>query len=1290
MEAVFASTRIHGVRSPPSACVRALRGCLALLALAVLLQAGAAQAQFVRFQRLGTDQGLGNLAVEAIGQDTDGALLVGTEGGLYRFDGASFTPYSDPGLAPTVWVHQIHVDRAGRLWVATGDGIFVRNHGALVRIAPVHIPDDQISASSLAEGAGSMVLLVDGEVEAVPIGLDRVAAPRPLFDAATLARTPALAHAVFVAPDGTEGVLIGCDRQICRSTQAGLTVLGATDGLPAETWLTALRTPDGTIWARSLQHLAWRAPGAKSFSVIDVPGQAQSFFAGHRGDIDLVSNGRGGIFTESDDGLLEWDRRGWRVTPHHFAGLPPNIIHSLFFDREGSLWVGSEGGGISRSLGLRRWEHWTADDGLPNNTVWTMAQRPNGEMWVATDRGTVELNGRHRRLAGSNYALATSRGGRLWLAPIGQPLERIDDENATPDTFQALPADALNAVVDRDDRVWFATRNGVAVVDNADAPRAAVTSHVVHAGGQFVVAVDPSGTVWALDQAHLFRQERGTGLMPVEIPGGWTDRATDLTFGRDGTMWIGTETGGVASFRVEGDALVALPRLLAPRIASNSVLFVRSDSRGWIWVGSDHGIDLIAGDTASRFDSSDGMLTNDLDQESILEDHDGSMWFGTSSGLSHLIDPTHVAAREALHPRVTSITYGDHTATLGRALETSWASSPLLIRVDDFDFATGPLTFRYRLTGVDKHWSATSSREIRYANAPPGRLAFEVYAVDAAHGVISKPVIVAIRIHPPWWRQWWFYVAMWLAGAAIFAAAWWARIGYLVRQRMQLEELVRCRTAEIEAANDRLARQSALEQRRLEEMVRARTTEIELARQELQRLALSDALTGLPNRRAVLSELDAWLSTPRAADCAIAALLLDVDHFKQVNDSHGHLAGDEVLAQYGASLAAAVQPDEMAGRYGGEEFLVILRGAEERVVQRATAIWDAVSGRKYTFAAQQRRVTASAGLAILRPDESDVSLIGRADDALYTAKKNGRARLELACDAASSTSTARTGIALTTSADLATQLREALAANAFTVVFQPIVDVRADTVTSCEALLRWTSPTRGPVPPDVFIPIAEEIGIMPELGAWVLRRACSEAATWPDGIGVSVNLSPCQLADTTLVAQVARVVGECGLAARRLTLEVTESAMIGDIQGARRILNELRGLGLSVALDDFGTGFSSLSFLQNLPFDRIKIDKSFVMDLGASPRSLAIVRALVSLCRGLGAKITAEGVETDLQVEMLMTAGCSELQGYLFSRPCGPEQLRDWMRAFHARGRRESAAALSRLGHADEFAEPHF
>ena len=1230
---------------------------LALLAAAALLSIHSARAQFVRFERLGTEQGLGNLAVGAIGQDTDGAILVGTEGGLYRYDGAAFHPYEDRALSSAAWIHQILHDKADRLWLSTGDGVFVREGATLVKVAPVRLPNDQISADSLARAGASMALDVDGVIEIVPGG-DRRRGVERLFDRATVARIPALDKAVFVAEDGDTSLLIGCGQQLCRGWGSSVATLGAADGLPDETWLAALHAPDGTIWARSLHHLVWRKAGDASFSVAALPGGTQSFFAGHRGDIDLVADGKGGIFTGSDEGLIQWTGHAWRVSSRHVGGLPPNIIHSEFLDREGSLWVGSEGGGVSHSLGLGLWEHWTADDGLPDNTVWSLAKRPDGTIWVATNRGTIELNGRHRRLEGSNYALAVSHKGRLWLAPMGQPIERLAGDGSAPEEFQLLPHDATDAVVDRSNRLWIATRNGIMVIDDADAPRELIRLRSIPSNGQILVALDTSGRVWAMEQTHLFRQGEGTELLPVRLPAGWPFRSADITFGHDGTLWLGTETGGVAHFRIDGDTLAALPSLMVPRIASNSVLSVRVDSRGWLWIGTDHGIDLLKGQSSARVDSSDGPISNDLDQDSILEGSDGSMWFGTSSGLSHLIEPGRLDRPKELHPKVTSITYGDHTASLGQALDTNWTSAPLVIRIDDFDYATGPLTFRYKLTGVDKHWTETTAREVRYANVPAGSLSFEMYAVDSSHEVVSKLVSAKVFIHPPWWRQWWFYVLVWLAGTGIIAAAWWWRMSFLVRQRAQLEELIRCRTAEIKAANDRLARQSALEQRRLEEMVDARTAEIELARQELQRLALSDVLTGLPNRRAVLSTLETWLATPREAGCDVGVLLLDVDHFKQVNDRFGHVAGDEVLARYGAKLASAVQADELAGRYGGEEFLVIFKGQRDLLRHRAHAVWAAVSGDTYVFGAQERCVTASAGFAVLLPAETDLALIERADAALYRAKEKGRARLELAPDVLMAETDDRAASAQEALPDLAGSLRQALARREFRLHFQPIVDVAGKTVSSCEALLRWESPALGPVAPIVFIPVAEALGLMPAIGAWVLREACREATSWPAHVGVSINLSPCQMTDAALVDRVAHTLRETGLAADRLELEVTESAIIRDIERARCILDDLRELGVSIALDDFGTGYSSLSFLHALAFDRIKIDKSFIKELGASRRSLTIVRSLVVLCRGLGARVTAEGVETDLQVQTLLRAGCRELQGYIFSTPRPADELR--------------------------------
>jgi EAL domain-containing protein (putative c-di-GMP-specific phosphodiesterase class I) len=228
------------------------------------------------------------------------------------------------------------------------------------------------------------------------------------------------------------------------------------------------------------------------------------------------------------------------------------------------------------------------------------------------------------------------------------------------------------------------------------------------------------------------------------------------------------------------------------------------------------------------------------------------------------------------------------------------------------------------------------------------------------------------------------------------------------------------------------------------------------------------------------------------------------------------------------------------------------------------------------------------------------------------------------------------------------------------------VNVNTDTVISCEALLRWHSPSRGNVLPSDFIPFAEEIGLMPDIGDWVLRTACEEARTWPADLKISVNLSPTQFRLPDLVSRIAATLEKTGLPPGRLELELTETAMIDDMTAATTMLRELRALEVTIALDDFGTGYSSLSFLRTLPFDRVKIDRSFVQDLGSRPEAIAIVRAVIGLCNSLGAGVTAEGVETDRQIDLLREAGCSEIQGFRIGRPAPSDELKAWMTAFEA------------------------
>ncbi|MBP0494879.1 sensor domain-containing protein [Pararoseomonas indoligenes] len=439
-------------------------------------------------------------------------------------------------------------------------------------------------------------------------------------------------------------------------------------------------------------------------------------------------------------------------------------------------------------------------------------------------------------------------------------------------------------------------------------------------------------------------------------------------------------------------------------------------------------------------------------------------------------------------------------------------------------------------------------------------------------------------------------------------------------------------------------------------------TERRVIEDRIVHLAHHDTLTALPNRATFGARLDAALAGP-VGGCAV--LYLDLDRFKPVNDTLGHPVGDAVLQAVAGRIQAQLRKQDTVSRMGGDEFAILLGACEserdaaglaERLIREIARPID-VKGVQVT-------IGASVGIALapLHGTEADL-LLRNADLALYRAKESGRG-----CQRVYE---AGMELVMQQRRELERDLRMALALGEFALHYQPVVDMARDRITSFEALLRWCSPTRGQVPPAEFIPFAEEVGLMPEIGDWVLRTACREAAGWPEPVKVSVNLSTTQFRLPDLVHRVTAALEETGLGADRLELEVTETAMIDDVQGAAAILGELRALGIQIAMDDFGTGYSSLSFLRNLPFTRIKIDRSFVKDLGTKPEAAAIVRAVTGLCDSLGVSATAEGVETERQVAMLRAEGCPEVQGYFISRPCPAGEVADWIAAFASSRRGE-------------------
>jgi len=436
------------------------------------------------------------------------------------------------------------------------------------------------------------------------------------------------------------------------------------------------------------------------------------------------------------------------------------------------------------------------------------------------------------------------------------------------------------------------------------------------------------------------------------------------------------------------------------------------------------------------------------------------------------------------------------------------------------------------------------------------------------------------------------------------------------------------------------------------------------AEQQVAHMARHDTLTDLPNRAAFNEQLA--VAFERAAGGAFAVLCIDLDRFKEVNDVFGHSVGDALLCEVGRRMHDAVDGAFLA-RLGGDEFTVILTaGAQPAAAELTAERLLATVASEIEIGEQHLRIGMSIGVAVFPADGKDpMTLLANADAALYRAKAEGRGSIRFFA--------AEMDERLRERRALQHELRSAIDHGEITLYYQPQAAI-GGTILGFEALVRWHHPTRGMIPPGTFIPLAEESGLIVALGEWILREACREAASWPRTLQIAVNLSPIQFRHGDLPALVHAVLLETGLAPHRLELEVTEGVLIGDFSRAQSILRRLKSLGVRIAMDDFGTGYSSLSYLQAFPFDKIKIDRTFIANLTSNEHSAAIVRAVIGLGRGLSLPVVAEGVETGEQLAFLKRESCDEVQGYLVGRPAPIETYAEMV------GRAPAAPKLKVVG----------
>jgi diguanylate cyclase (GGDEF)-like protein len=443
--------------------------------------------------------------------------------------------------------------------------------------------------------------------------------------------------------------------------------------------------------------------------------------------------------------------------------------------------------------------------------------------------------------------------------------------------------------------------------------------------------------------------------------------------------------------------------------------------------------------------------------------------------------------------------------------------------------------------------------------------------------------------------------------------------------------------------------------------VLADALERQVVEDDIRHRALHDPLTGLPNRVLFLDRIEQALARLRRRRGLAAILFLDFDHFKVINDSLGHHVGDELLAAAAPRLKHAVRSSDTVARFGGDEFAILLEeiAAESDAIEMAERV-AALFARPFVVAGNEHFVTASVGIAIARGGELPLELIRDADSAMYRAKERGRARYEMFDEAMRGRALARLRVE--------NDLRRALERGELRLDYQPVVSLLDRSVVGVEALIRWLHPQRGLVPPAEFVPVAEENGLIEPIGRWVIERACRQAAHWhashPDTrpIEISVNLSPVQLAKAGLTDTIEAALRASGLDPACLALEVTETAMLHEPEAIAEVLAALKALGVRLVLDDFGTGYSSLSYLPQLPFDSLKIDRSFVDGLGTEAHDTAITEAIVAMSRALSLSVTAEGVEQERQAKELQRLGCQLAQGFYFSRPVPATEITAMLR----------------------------
>jgi diguanylate cyclase (GGDEF)-like protein len=932
-----------------------------------------ASAQHYSFKDYGQAQGLKNLNVDIMLQDRDGFLWMGTDNGLFRFDGSRFQQIHASDGLKNPYVVAMAQDSSGRLWTGTGGGLFYRDGERFDEVLYKGHPMGVGLDSSLAAlPDGRLLVVANYRLFVISAGADGKPFAQPATETEEFRELSSNETITSVLARGSE-IWLGCGYSLCQFSDRQFRRWSESEGVPHALWYAQFSSRDGTLWVRNNEHILALPTGAKHFE--DRSGTEAGQFTNNY-YVSFAETSDGKIATAAAVGLALWKEGHWSFLDeaHGFRSSP---LSSLLIDQEGRVWMGVVGHGVTRWLGYGEWENWTTADGLGNSIIWGMLTDEKKRIWVADDSGISVSDPLRKRFHSVTDTLKSfARGmqgitqdhkGNIWAVSGQGVLIRIDPVTLKIERYPDTPA-GHQIYADAQDNIWISTEQGLYEL----VPKTRQPVRVDLAGTQttdvYRVVEDRQGTLWAGSLGGLFERVNATWQeVSTDVPSLPT-RFSDIDFAPDGTLWAVTDYCRVWQMTVAKGRIVAAKKMGPQEVSSEAAMFVRSDLHGRVWVGNDQGVDVSDNGKWRLFDTDDGLLWNDVNAKAFFADRDGSVWIGTSEGLSHYFGSSVAATAAPLPPHIDSVRYGSLLLD-EKHFRTPWRGEPLEIDFSPLVYEHGDqMTYRYRLSDIDPDWITTDRTTAHYSPLPPGSYTFELMSVDPVSRATSPTRKISFTVSPRWWQTWISAVGVVMLAIACVLLAWRLRMRHLFRRQKELEGLVSART------------------------------------RELEQLATRDALTGLLNRNRILELLVNEFARSRRTKTALAVVLLDIDYFKAINDAHGHLAGDAVLREIGRRFSnSAIRAYDSAGRYGGEEFLVLLP-QQQQLPDVEMAIFGArleklkseLTAEPVSLGAHSLKVTCSIGVALVGGnDGADADdALAAADRALYLAKERGRNRIE--------------------------------------------------------------------------------------------------------------------------------------------------------------------------------------------------------------------------------------------------------------------------------------------------------